>query len=205
MLVVEDQGALRMLVCDLLERHGFQTAAASDAAEATRLFTEFDPDALLTDIDLGSRPSGAELAAMLVELAPHIAVVFLSSYPRAAAGAAAMGIEQAVFVAKQDLDSPAALLSALERALSTHPAPEASAANSPDPLGTLTRHQLEILAMIARGWSNERIAAETGGTVRAVERSISRLFGRLEVTRDSAVNARVAAAGMYLAAFGPVR
>lgn len=205
MLVVEDQGALRMLVCDLLERHGFHTAAASDAAEATRLFTEFDPDALLTDIDLGSRPSGAELAAMLVELAPHIAVVFLSSYPRAAAGATAMGIEQAVFVAKQDLDSPATLLSALERALSTHPAPEASAASSPDPLGILTRHQLEILAMIARGWSNERIAAETGGTVRAVERSISRLFGRLEVTRDSAVNARVAAAGMYLAAFGPAR
>ena len=205
MLVVEDQGALRMLVCDLLERHGFQTAAASDAAEATRLFTEFDPDALLTDIDLGSRPSGAELAAMLVELAPHIAVVFLSNYPRAAVGATAMGIEQAVFVAKQDLDSPATLLSAVERALSTHPAPESSPTGSPDPLAPLTRHQLEILSMIARGWSNERIAEETNGTVRAVERSISRLFARLEVTRDSTVNARVAAAAMYLAAFGPAR
>jgi len=204
-LVVEDQGALRMLVCDLLERHGFQTAAAADAAEATRLFTDFDPDALLTDIDLGSRPSGAELAAMLVELAPHIAVVFLSSYPRAAAGATAMGIAHAVFVPKQDLESPAALLSALERALSTHPSPEPSAPAVRDPLATLTRHQLEILAMIARGWSNERIAAETGGTVRAVERSISRLFGRLEVTRDPTVNARVAAAGLYLSAFGPAR
>ncbi len=59
--------------------------------------------------------------------------------------------------------------------------------------------------MIARGWSNERIAVETGGTVRAVERSISRLFARLEVTRDPTVNARVAAAGLYLAAFGPAR
>lgn len=204
-LVVEDQGALRMLVCDLLERHGFQTAAASDAAEATRLFTEFDPDALLTDIDLGSRPSGADLAAMLVELAPHIAVVFLSSYPRAAAGATAMGIEHAVFVAKQDLDSPETLLSALERALSTHPTPAPPEADSVDALGALTRHQLEILAMIARGWSNERIAVETGGTVRAVERSISRLFARLKVTRDPTVNARVAAAGLYLAAFGPAR
>lgn len=54
-----------MLVCDLLERHGFQTAAAADAAEATRLSTEFDPDALLTDIDLGSRPSGVELRRRL--------------------------------------------------------------------------------------------------------------------------------------------
>ena len=78
-------------------------------------------------------------------------------------------------------------------------------ADSPDPLGALTRHQLEILAMIARGWSNERIAEETGGTVRAVERSISRLFGRLDVTNDPTVNPRVAAAAMYLAAFGPAR
>ncbi len=205
MLVTEDQGALRTLVCDLLERNGFQTAAAATAAEATRLFAEFDPDALLTDIDLGSRPSGAELAAMLVELAPHLAVVFLSSYPRAAAGATSMGIEHAVFVAKQDLDSPTTLLSALERALSTHPAPESSAANPADPLGALTRHQLEILAMIARGWSNERIAVETGSTVRAVERSISRLFGRLDVASDPTVNPRVAAAALYLSAFGPSR
>ncbi len=208
MLVVEDQAALRMLVCDLLERHGFETAAAADAATATRLFAEFDPDALLTDIDLGTRPSGAELATMLAELAPHLAIVFLSSYPRAAAGAVAMGIAHAVFVSKQDLDSPDALVSALERALSTRRPPEATAppvSAVPDGLGALTRHQLEILAMVARGWSNERIAEETGSTLRAVERSISRLFDRLDVTGDPTVSPRVAAAAMYLAAFGPVR
>lgn len=205
MLVVEDQAALRMLVCDLLERHGFETATAADARTATALFTEFDPDALLTDIDLGARPSGAELAAMLAALAPHLAIVFLSSYPRAAAGAAAMGIPQAVFVSKQDLDSPTTLLEALEDALATRPAPVPPAIASADPLAALTRHQLEILAMIARGWSNERIAEETGGTLRAVERSISRLFDRLRVTGDPTVSPRVAAAATYLAAFGPVR
>jgi CheY-like chemotaxis protein len=132
-LVVEDQAALRMLVCELLQRHGFETAAAADAATATQLFTEFDPDALLTDIDLGSRPSGAELAAMLSELAPHLAIVFLSSYPRAAAGATAMGIAHAVFVSKQDLDSADALVSALEQALSTRRVPAATALPHPMP------------------------------------------------------------------------
>lgn len=204
-LVVEDQAALRMLVCDLLERNGFETASAADAATATQLFTEFDPDALLTDIDLGSRPSGAELAAMLSALAPHLSIVFLSSYPRAAAGSTAMGIAHAVFLSKQELDSPGALLAALERALSTHPAPEETAAPPRDGLGVLTRHQLEVLSMIARGWSNDRIATETGSTMRAVERSVSRLFGRLDVTGDPTVNPRVAAATMYVAAFGPVR
>ncbi|MFJ4167670.1 response regulator [Microbacterium sp. NPDC089698] len=204
-LVVEDQSALRILLCDVLQRHGFETAAAADAATAAQLFTEFDPDALLTDIDLGSRPSGAELATMLSELAPHLAIVFLSSYPRAVAGAAAMGIARAVFVPKQTLDSPATLVDALEQALSAHPAPEADPGPSREGLGALTRHQLDVLAMIARGWSNDRIAAETGSTVRAVERSISRLFDRLDVTGDPTVSPRVAAAAMYFAAFGPAR
>lgn len=204
-LVVEDQAALRMLVCDMLERCGWETAAAADAAEAARLFAEFDPDALLTDIDLGSRPSGAELASMLSELAPHLGIVFLSSYPRAAAGAKVMGLDRAVFVSKQDLGSPADLVAALEVALSTGPVPTPSVPPPTDALGTLTRHQLEVLAMIARGWSNEQIAEASGSTVRAVERSVSRLFERLGVTGDAAVSSRVAAATMYVAAFGPAR
>lgn len=205
MLVVEDQGALRALVCDLLERHGFETAAAVDAADAMRRFAEFDPDALLTDIDLGTRPTGAELATALSEMAPHLAIVFLSSYPRAAAGATAMGVARATFVAKQDLESPGALIESLERALSARPVPEASQVGPRTGLGSLTRHQIEVLSMIASGWSNERIAGETGSTVRAVERAISRLFERLDVTGDPNVSSRVAAAAMYIAAFGPAR
>ncbi|MBN9178607.1 MAG: response regulator transcription factor [Microbacterium sp.] len=204
-LVVEDQAALRLLVCDMLTQRGWETAGAADAAEATALFAEFDPDALLTDIDLGSRPSGGELAAMLTQLAPHLGVVFLSSYPRAAAGAKAMGVDRAVFVSKQDLGSPDDLVAALERALSTHPVPEGSAPAPADALDGLTRHQLDVLSMIARGWSNEQIATSSGATVRAVERSISRIFDRLGVTGDAAVSPRVAAATLYLAAFGPSR
>jgi DNA-binding NarL/FixJ family response regulator len=119
-----------------------------------------------------------------------------------------MGIAHAVFVSKQDLDSADALVSALEQALSTRRVPAATALPAPDArdgLGALTRHQLEILAMVARGWSNERIAEETASSVRAVERSISRLFDRLDVTGDPTVSPRVAAAAMYLAAFGPAR
>ncbi|MCI0157372.1 response regulator [Leifsonia shinshuensis] len=203
-LVVEDQGALRTLVCDLLERRGFETAAAVDAADAMRRFAEFDPDALLTDIDLGTRPTGAELASMLSEIAPHLAIVFLTSYPRAAAGASAMGVARAAFISKQDLDSPEMLVDVLEGALAERPVPEAP--NAPrEGLGALTRHQLEILSMIARGRSNERIAADTGASVRAVERSISRVFDRLGVTGDPTVSPRVAAAAMYIAAFGPSR
>ena len=101
-LVVEDQAALRTLVVEMLAREGWQAVGAANAVDASRLFTQFDPDVLVTDIDLGSRPTGAELALMLAQLPPHMGIVFLTSYPRAAAGAKAMGIPHAVFIAKQD-------------------------------------------------------------------------------------------------------
>ena len=63
-LVVEDQPAMRVLLCDMLAHRGFEVTGAADAAEATTLFAGTDPDVLLTDIDLGSRPSAAELATI---------------------------------------------------------------------------------------------------------------------------------------------
>lgn len=203
-LVVEDQAALRTLVVEMLAREGWQAVGAANAVDASRLFTQFDPDVLVTDIDLGSRPTGAELALMLAQLAPHMGIVFLTSYPRAAAGAKAMGIPHAVFIAKQELASSGELIAALETALSTHAAHSVPVADR-EGLGRLTKHQLDVLAMIARGWSNEQIAHSSGATLRAVERSISRIFDRLGVTGDAARNPRVTVATMYLAVFGPAR
>lgn len=116
-----------------------------------------------------------------------------------------MGIPHAVFVSKQDLRSADQLVTALETALSTHPAPSVPLPRGNDRLEALTRHQLDVLAMIARGWSNDQIAESSGSTIRAVERSVSRIFDRLGVTGDAAVSPRVAAATMYLSAFDPTR
>lgn len=205
-LIVEDQGALRILVQDLFEREGFETAGSGSAIEALALFDEFDPDVLVADVDLGSRPDGAELAEILRRRAPHLGVVFLSSYPRGSAGAVAFGIPGAVFVGKADLSAPEELLDAVERALTSsadHPPAEDHAHRRG--LAVLTRHQLEVLGMVSRGWSNEQIAEKSGASVRAVERSVSRIFDRLGLTGDRGINARVAAAAKYIGEFGPIR
>lgn len=225
MLVVEDQGALRALVHDLFTRNGFAVESTASAVDALARFADFDPDALVADIDLGSRPDGIELATALRRIAPHLGVVFLTNYPRRAAGAEVFGLPGAVFVGKTELESPEQILAALERALRpTVPDGPPDASRAPGASGTgahaepfaaeegraggvtaLTRHQLAVLGMIAQGWSNEQIARESGATVRAVERSISRIFERLGVSGDPATNPRVAAAARYLAAFGPQR
>ncbi len=206
LLVVEDQGAMRALVCDLFERSGFETLGVASAAEAFAAFGEFDPDALVADIDLGTRPDGAELALALRRLAPHLGVLFLSSYPRNAAGTEAFGISGAVFASKTGITSPEDLLAALERALHSSSSPPQDAhAEKSAPLSSLTRHQIEVLSLVSRGWANERIADQLSASPRAVERTISRIFDRLELTGNRSLNPRVAAAAMYLAEFGPAR
>jgi DNA-binding NarL/FixJ family response regulator len=200
-LVVEDQPAMRVLLCDMLAHRGFEATGAADAMEATTAFTETDPDVLLTDIDLGSRPSGVELATMLTGLAPHLAVVFLSSFPRAAEGAARLGPAGAVFVSKLDVTSADVVVEAVEAALSEAVPPAPTSART-SPLAALTRRQIEVLALVARGWSNAEIARERGTTTRAVERSVSRIFQRLGLGADAATNPRVRASALYLAEFG---
>ena len=89
MLVVEDHALMRSLVADAFGQRGFEVTASPSAVEALRLAAEADPDLLVTDIDLGSRPNGVELATILRERAPHIAVLFLSNVSREAAAAQA--------------------------------------------------------------------------------------------------------------------
>ena len=200
-LVVEDQAAMRALLCDMLVHRGFEAVGAADAAEALDAFAQLDPDVLLTDIDLGSRPSGVELAVMLKGLAPHIAVVFLSSF----AGAATGGPPGAVFLSKLDVTSAEVVVAAVETSLAeSAPLPAAGASRS-SPLAGLTRRQLEVLALMARGWSNAQIAASRGTTTRAVERAVSRIFERLGLGADPRTNARVRASALYVAEHGSLR
>ena len=59
-----------------------------------------------------------------------------------------------------------------------------------------------MLSLIAAGLSNAEIAARTDATVRAVERTVSRVFDTLGVSRVTAVNPRVVAANEYNRLFG---
>lgn len=192
---------MRALLCDMLGHRGFEATGAADAAEATTAFTATDPDVLLTDIDLGSRPSGVELATMLTGLAPHLAVVFLSSFPRAAEGPGRLGPAGAVFVSKLDVTSADVVVEAVEAALA-EAIPPAPTSPRPSRLAGLTRRQIDVLALVARGWSNAQIARERGTTTRAVERTVSRIFERLGLGSDPGTNPRVRASALYLTEFG---
>ena len=195
---------MRILVAESLRRAGFEVDSFADATAALAAFDALDPDVLVTDIDLGSRPNGAEAAVIARHRAPHLAVVFLTNFPQAASAPRAVAsVPGATFLRKDSLTSGDDLVAAVDetlrngrRRMSTDgPAVDAT-------LARLTRSQLEVLELISQGHSNAVIAERSGRSIRAVERLIARLFDALDVNSDSAINPRVVAANRYVRTFG---
>lgn len=81
-LVVEDEEAVRMVVCKNLERLGYRTLAAASGEDALTLFREEAPDIdlLITDVVMPGI-GGPELRQRLQALDPELPVIYMSGYP----------------------------------------------------------------------------------------------------------------------------
>ena len=203
-LVVEDHALTRALVADALSHSGFAVHARASASEAIADFDLIDPDILITDIDLGERPNGIELATIIQARAPHTAVVFLTNYPRAAAAPGLSGVARgASFVSKSAIESVDELVHVVEATLAEHPVTVDGRRSHAEALITgLSRTQLDTLRRIALGWSNGEIARQRATSVRALERTIARTYEALGLANDTTVTPRVAATNLYVRAFG---
>ncbi|MFE4468363.1 response regulator [Leifsonia sp. NPDC056824] len=203
-LVVEDHALMRSLVADAFAQRGFEITAAPSAVDALRLVDDADPDLLVTDIDLGSRPNGVELATIVRERAPHVAVMFLSNLSREAAAAQARDtVEGASFVNKGAIGSVAELVDAAEAVLADRPVEHLTGATgSQGALLRLSPAQRETTRLLAAGLTNAEIARRRGVSVRAVEKSVERVFQALGLAGDDGIAPRVAAATLYTATFG---
>jgi PAS domain S-box-containing protein len=87
-LLVEDEAALRKLMCKILKRHGYQVLEASNGVEALDLWSEHGKSVtlLLTDLVMPGGLDGQELARQLQAKQPALKVVFSSGYSIEIAG-----------------------------------------------------------------------------------------------------------------------
>jgi DNA-binding NarL/FixJ family response regulator len=69
---------------------------------------------------------------------------------------------------------------------------------SDDPLAALTPREREILVLMAEGRSNQGIADRLVITLRAVERHVSTIFGKLGLPSTGTESRRVLAVLLYL-------
>ncbi len=80
-LVVEDETALRRLLCLSLERRGYKVFAAKDGAEAIEIFRQHADqiDAVVSDIMM-PHVNGFELKQQIAALSPDMKFLFMSGY-----------------------------------------------------------------------------------------------------------------------------
>lgn len=193
-LVVEDEDFTRTMVGEMLTASGLDVRTVSSVSEAIRSMEEFDPHVVLTDLDLGHGPDGADLLTKISQERPWTGMVVMTAHasPELAIKDASRIPEQAGYIVKSEIHSIQNLISVLEDSI-VMPGNFNDTESGVEQKITITATQAEILRMIADGLSNSAIAEARGITLRAAEALIQRTFTALGVTGDSTINPRVAA------------
>ncbi len=204
-LVVEDEPFIRGLVADKLKSDGFKVEIASSAAEARKIAANNDIDVVVMDIDLGPGPSGLDLGIALHKMHPELALVFLTHVPEPRI----FGIDvksvpkNAAYLLKERLADPTVLNNAIEAALRDKVSSEYRDDLKPShPLMNVSKTQLDVLRMIAKGMSNQQIAEARGTSLRAVENLVNRAISAAGIDVKSKTSARVIAVREFIRVAG---
>jgi DNA-binding NarL/FixJ family response regulator len=170
------------------------------------------PDVVVTDIRMPPSDSdeGLQVAAELRRTNPDVGVVVLSQYsdPRYGLALIEGGSDGRAYLLKERIQHGSQLVTAIKTVAVGGSVMDAKVVETlisarrrleRSRLAELTPRELEILAFVARGHSNQAIADELVLTKRAVEKHINAIFLKLDLTEAQDVSRRVKAALIYLA------
>lgn len=196
-LVVEDTDFTRMLLVTAVDSLGYQATGVADAGAAMRLVRGSSPTtapaAALIDLDLGTGPTGADLARGLRKILPQLGIAILTSYedPRLLGNLPEFP-PGTFYLTKSHLGDVETLRAVIEECMQEPTTPRSTAKP-----WHLSDGQLEVMRLVALGQSNAEIAKGLWLSVSAVEKSIHRLAQQLELPSVATANRRVLIAQAY--------
>lgn len=204
LLVVEDEPLMSSLLAQALTSAGFTVETASDVLQARAAVRNFDPDGVLLDISLGDGPSGLDLAHVLHAQRPDIALIVLTKYPDPRVAGVTLDElpPNCGFLRKDLVKDTAYLLEAINAVLTDRPKDVRHDLDASKPLAALSPKHLEVLRLMATGYTNEFIAQSKGASQSTVERWTAEIFRALRIETRGNVNPRVEAVRQFIAAAG---
>ena len=209
-VVGEDQALMREGIVHTLERSGFAVVGvAADATELIRLAESLLPDVVITDIKMPptSTDDGLEAARHIRSRHPRVAVMVLSQYLEAHYVLALVsdGAERVGYLLKDRVADVEVFTEAVRRVASGGSAldPEVigrmvQRPRRKSPLDDLTDREREVLALMAEGLSNHGIADRLVVSVAAIERHVTNILTKLQLTPTPEDHRRVLAVLLYL-------
>jgi DNA-binding NarL/FixJ family response regulator len=217
-VLADDNYLVREAVSHVLDSEPEITmvAACGDRDALLRAVAKHEPDVVVTDIRMppSGDDEGIAVARTLRETHPDIGVVVLSQFADPAYGLALLesGSDGRAYLLKERVHHRGQLVAAIAAvaqggsvidAKVVEGLIEARTRAESSSLASLTPRELEILALVARGHSNQAIADELVLTKRAVEKHINAIFLKLNLSTAEDVSRRVKAALLYLAEHTP--
>lgn len=208
-VIVEDEGLYRDLLRTVLQLDP-QLEVVGDYARAEDALQEVPglaPQVALLDIELGGEMNGVQLGLLLREKIPGLGVVLLSNVraPRLLASLPENQVAGWSYLLKRSARDASVLRRAIDGAASGLITldPSLVAGRAPrdtGPLSRVTSRQLEVISLVAEGWSNEAIAKRLGLSIKTVENQLTLAYQLLGVDRDKdPVHPRVKTVLLYLA------
>jgi DNA-binding NarL/FixJ family response regulator len=208
--IAEDSVLLREGVARLLSEAGFDVAAQCENADDLLLkVRSFPPDVVIMDIRLPPthNDEGLRAALELRDSHPDVGVLVLSQYVEVglAMKLLAESAEGVGYLLKDRISDVKEFVAAVRRVgeggsvLDPIIVSTLLARQRPDdPIAQLTPREREVLELMASGSSNQGIAESLVITVRAVEKYVSSIFGKLGLPSTGTESRRVLAVLLYL-------
>lgn len=195
-LIVEDDIFVNSMLKQILEAADFSVTTALNVAQALSSISEIEPNLILTDLDLGNGPNGADLINKISLDYPWINFIVLSTHrnPKLAIYPHISLPEGIVYITKSDLVDKNNLVSIVKESMTSNSYRKNM---TPDDLPVLNSQQAEVLHLIAKGLSNQAIADMRGVSLRAVEISITKIYEILGISNDPTINTRLKAAEIW--------
>jgi DNA-binding NarL/FixJ family response regulator len=208
--IAEDSVLLREGLTRLLGEAGFDVVGlCGDAEELMAQLRRNSVDVAIVDIRLPPTHNDEGLRAALEIRASHpsVGVLVLSQYVELglAMKLLAESAEGVGYLLKDRISDVKDFVSAVERVASGGSAIDPiivstllSRQRKDDPLAELTPREREVLVLMAEGSSNQGIADRLVITVRAVEKYVSSIFGKLGLPSTGSESRRVLAVLAFL-------
>lgn len=211
-ILVDDAPLVREGIARLLTDAGIEVIAQlSDTTQLLAAVQASRPEVVITDVRMPptSTTEGLQAAIEIKRLHPEIGVLVLSQYveTRHAVDLLSQGRTGVGYLLKERVTRPEELVEAVRRVAYGGTAIDSEVVRivfetprQANPMARLTAKERDVLALVAAGYSNERIAAQLKVSARTIETHTSRIFAKLDLETDPANHRRVLAVLTHLRA-----
>jgi len=208
--IAEDSVLLREGLARLLEEADFEVVAQCERADdLLQKVQNYSPEVAIVDIRLPPthNDEGLQAALEIRKRHPAMGVLVLSQYVEVglAMTLLAESAEGVGYLLKDRIGDVKEFVSAVRRVADGGSALDPiivstllARQRTDDPISRLTPREREVLELMATGSSNQGIADELVITLRAVEKYVSSIFGKLGLPSTGSESRRVLAVLLYL-------